>query len=313
MATSAGHWWFDLVNAGTNLRTHVTYFHGERDSWDSWATIRKANPLWNLDPNFRRKLLEERDKARFDSRLKAQFLSFRLNVPTMDESLTLLQPEDWQTVVDREPGPRDGQPVVGIDLGAGRAWSSAVAIFPSGRIEAFALAPGVPDIQAQERRDRVPKGLYQQLADDGLLLTADGLRVPTVGQLWAGILERWGIPIVTVADRFREADLRDAIGDAPLEPRVWRWSEAGEDIRSLRRGALDGPYSVGVGADLIAASLSVAQVKNDDATGNTRLEKRGSNNQSRDDVAAALMLASGCWERMIVNPPTEASVIGLVQ
>ena len=43
---------------------------------------------------------------------------------------------------------------------------------------------------------------------------------------------------------------------------------------------------------LLAASLSVALVKNDDQ-GNTRLAKRGSNNTARDDVAAALVLAAG--------------------
>ena len=40
---------------------------------------------------------------------------------------------------------------------------------------------------------------------------------------------------------------------------------------------------------LLAASLSVALVKNDDQ-GNVRLSKNGSNNTARDDVAAAVAL-----------------------
>jgi len=43
--------------------------------------------------------------------------------------------------------------------------------------------------------------------------------------------------------------------------------------------------------DLLTASLSAALVKNDDQ-GNTRLEKRSTHNLARDDVAAALVLAS---------------------
>ena len=49
-------------------------------------------------------------------------------------------------------------------------------------------------------------------------------------------------------------------------------------------------------ATLIGASLAVARVKSDDA-GSMRLVKRGTNNQSRDDVAAALTLAAGAYER----------------
>ena len=61
--------------------------------------------------------------------------------------------------------------------------------------------------------------------------------------------------------------------------------------------AKDGPLSVAAeAATLIGASLAVARVKSDDA-GSMRLVKRGTNNQSRDDVAAALTLAAGAYER----------------
>lgn len=69
---------------------------------------------------------------------------------------------------------RFGRPVVGLDLGGGRAWSAAVAVWPSGRVEAAALAPGTPDLADQERRDRVPSGTYQRLAAAGPAL--DGRR-----------------------------------------------------------------------------------------------------------------------------------------
>ena len=79
----------------------------------------------------------------------------------------LLTIEDWAEVTGREVPEAEGRPIVGVDLGGGRAWSAAVAMFPSGRIDALAVCPGIPDIEAQERRDRVASGTYRRLADTG--------------------------------------------------------------------------------------------------------------------------------------------------
>ena len=115
---------------------------------------------------------------------------------------------------------REGRPIVGIDLGAGRAWSAAVALWRNGRVEALAVVP-----------------------------------------------------------------------------RVARWSEASEDIRATRKLALDGPLAIAPESRaLLTASLAAAMVANDDA-GNVRMVKRGTNNQARDDVAAALVLAAGALAR----------------
>ena len=160
---SPGHWWYDLVDAGTQGSTYVQKLVGDAETWDRWPTIRKANPLKAKYAESRAVLLEERDAARRDSRLKADFLSYRLNVPTQDESSQLLLLDDWLLATARPEGLPAGRPIVGIDLGGGRAWSAAVAVWQSGRMEAIACAPGIPDLDAQERRDNVPTGgnLYQ--------------------------------------------------------------------------------------------------------------------------------------------------------
>ena len=54
MATSSGQWWHDLITDGTKGRTHVQHFKGEIETWDKWATIRRANPLITLDAHTRR-------------------------------------------------------------------------------------------------------------------------------------------------------------------------------------------------------------------------------------------------------------------
>ena len=188
-----------------------------------------------------------------------------------------------------------GRPIVGVDLGGGRAWSAAVAVWRSGRVEARAVAPGVPSIAEQEKRDRVPSGTYQRLVDDGTLVVATGKRVPPVSLLMAHVMP-W-LPEAVVCDRFRLPELQDCGARVRIVPRVARWSEAAEDIRGLRRLAADGPLAVDHGSrSLIQASLSVARVKNDDQ-GSVRLVKDGTNNTARDDVAAALTLAAGALAR----------------
>ena len=286
LAPATSGWWHDLVSDGAHGSTYVQALVGDRERWDTWGEIRRCNPLTAISFDFSRKLKEEREAARRDTRLKARFLSYRLNVPASDESEMLLTVDDFKRMAARPAPERDGRPIVGVDIGANRSWSAAVAIWKSGRIECMAVAPGIPDLAAQEKRDRVPGETYRKLADAGLLQCAEGLRVQPPALLWAGILEAWGAPAQIVCDRFRLADLQDAVNGAVyVEPRVTRWSDASADIRALRKGVLDGGFAIPAAYQpLLAASLAVASVQNDDS-GNVRLVKKGVNNTSRDDVA----------------------------
>ncbi len=302
LAPAVSGWWHDLIDGGTHGATYVQALQGDANKWDYWPEIRRCNPLTAVSPEFRKKLLAERDAARADSRLKARFLSYRLNLPSGDESTMLLTVDDWERVTARAVGDTDGRPLVGIDLGGGRAWSAAVAIWQSGRIEAIAVCPGIPSLADQERRDRVPAGTYQRLYDGGQLRLAHGLRVQPPAALMDAVRAAWGDPALILCDRFRESDLLDCGGKARIETRVTRWSEAAADIRALRKLSADGPLSCAPeSAPLIAASLSSAMVEND-TSGNTRLRKRGSNNTGRDDVAAALTLVAGAYARAMDRP-----------
>ena len=296
LAPAAGGWWHELVNRGSRGSVHVTALQGDADRWDQWPVIRAANPLTAISGPFRSKLLDERNEARADERLKARFLSYRLNLPTRDSSEMLLTAGEWQTVEARKLGAREGRPVVGLDIGAGRAWSAAVALWPSGRIEAHALAPGSPSVEKQEKRNRVPAGTYERLVEAGAL-TTDGARlVPRIGPLLNRVM-RWR-PLTLTCDRFRLGEILDAArGRVPVLPRVARWSSSTSDIRALRRLALDGPLSVAPGArELLRASLSVSYIENDDA-GNVRMVKKFQGNRARDDVSQSLTLAAGAMAR----------------
>ena len=303
-----GHWFYDLVDAGTQGSTFVQSLVGDAETWDKWATIRKANPLKAKYAESRAVLLEERDAARRDSRLKARYLSYRLNVPTQDESTQLLTVDDWKLVEARPQGIPSGRPIVGVDLGGGRAWSAAVAVWQSGRMEAIACAPGIPSIEDQERRDNVPSGVYVKLMRSGALTLAQGMRVQPPSALWEAICDRWGVPVKIVCDRFRLNDLRDTVGNAcKIEPRVTQWSSSSADIRALRKICRDGPLSVDPQSrNLLVVSMSAAYVENDNA-GNVRLIKKGHDNKARDDVAAAAVLAAGAFERASSAPVRKLS------
>ena len=296
-------WWPELVERGSHRSTYVMHLAGDPETWDSWPTIRKANPLTAVSADFRRKLLEERDEARRDTRLKARFLSYRLNVPSGDESTMLLTVDDWQAVLAREVPARAGRPIVGVDLGSGRAWSAAVAMYSSGRVEALAIAPGLPSIDEQEKRDRVPRTTYSRLVEAGSLHVAEGLRVQPPGQLWAAVCATWGRPARVLCDYFRLPELKDVVrAEAPIFPRRPLWSTAAEDIRGVRRLAKDGPLSCAPESrGLLTASLAAALVKNDEH-GNVRMVKRGTNGEARDDVVAALCLSAGSLERELAKP-----------
>ena len=192
LAPALDGWWVDLIGRGSRRSTRVHVLRGDIKRWDKWPTIAGCNPLMRLYPESRETLLEERDDAQGDPRLRAAFQSYRLNVPSLDETSVLLTTGDWELATARQVAPRQARPIVGLDLGRDRSWSAAVGWWPAtGRVEAAAVAPGLPGLPAQEKRDKVPAGTYLRLVDAGLLTLADGLRVVPPGMLVDRVRE-WG-------------------------------------------------------------------------------------------------------------------------
>ena len=301
LAPAVSGWWHQLVQAGSHGSVYVQALQGDREKWNTWEEVSKCNPLTKISPEFRKKLRQELAEAQADTRLAARFKSYRLNVPSGDESTMLLTIDDFEKVLQRPVAERVGKALVAVDLGENRAFSAAVAVWKTGVVAALAVCPGIPDIPALEKRDRVASGTYQQLVDAGTLRIAHDLEVPPVAMLIDHLTSEWGRPASIIADRHREGNLRDASQGIPIEPRVTRWFEAASDIRDLRRLCKDGPFSLEESSrSLMAASLSVATIKSDD-TGNSRLIK-SSQNTARDDVAAGWLLAAGAYSRAMAKP-----------
>ena len=93
---------------------------------------------------------------------------------------------------------------------AGRgAGPAACAVWPSGRVESWALAPGVPSLSEAEREDQVPEGAYRELVRSGGLSVDDARAVPDIGLLLSRIWD-WE-PTVLVSDPYRAAELHQVV------------------------------------------------------------------------------------------------------
>lgn len=263
----------------------------------------KANPGLSHLPDLENRIRKDAAEARRDEAALQSFRALRLNLGVSDvvESV-LLDVADWDRVCGRPVPDREGRPIVGLDLGGGRAWCGANACWRNGRIEALAVANGETPVDQQERRDRVPAGTYRRLFDAGLVTTDGERRVPRV-EVVVDRIRQWR-PSLIITDRFRHPELLDAKPPCSVYARKLLPSEWDFDIRAVRRFAADGPLSCDPASrPLVEASLSVSEVRTDES-GVSKLIKRGHHNAARDDVACALALACGGLARVPVRPRT---------
>ena len=133
-----GGWWRELIAAGNQPGIYVQSHAADPAKWNHWREALRVNPVARVNPLLRQALRRELDEAKRDSRAKARWMSFRLNVPSADEISVLLTVSEFERVLDRDVPLRVGRPTVGVDCGAGRAWSAATATWANGRTESIA-------------------------------------------------------------------------------------------------------------------------------------------------------------------------------
>ena len=218
----------------------------------------------------------------------------------------LIDAGTWETIEgDRE---RAGAATWGCDLGTSAAMSAIAAYWPeAGRLESVAAFPHEPSLAERGLRDGVG-GLYQRCSERGELIVS-GQRAVALGGLLAEALDRFGRPARIVADRWREAELRDALDaagvpPAALEIRGQGFKDGAEDVRGFRRAVLEGRVTPGPSL-LLRYAMSDARVTTDPA-GNSKLAKSsegGRRARARDDAAAAAILAVAAGTRQGAKPP----------
>ena len=177
---AVGSWWQTFIEAGSGPGKHVQLIQGNEKTWRSWDAVLAANPCTAINPNLVRTLRREHDEALQNERAASAFLRFRMNVnaPEVTHAQPLITAAEFERVCARPVPACAGAPIVGIDLGGNRSWSAAAAIWPSGRVEAWAVAPGLPALAAQEHQDQVADGTYSELVKSGGLSVDAGRAVP---------------------------------------------------------------------------------------------------------------------------------------
>lgn len=208
--TGPASWWPSFVASGNTEGRHVALLQADPEKWTNFDEVLRVNPVSAINPHLRRVLEREHRAALSSERAARPFRQYRLNIPgeAVDQQ-PLVTAAEWARVCARPVPECEGNPLVGVDLGGSRSWSAAAAIWPSGRVESWALAPGVPSLSEQEREDQVSDGAYVELARSGGLAVDDAHAVPDIGLLLSRICD-WE-PTVLVSDPYRAAELHQVV------------------------------------------------------------------------------------------------------
>ena len=290
--TGPASWWPATVAAGSGDATHVSLLQADPDRWESFDEVLRVNPVAAVNPHLRHALEREHKAALESDRAARTFRNYRLNLPgdPVDQQ-PLVTTAEWERVCARAVPDSEGAPIVGLDLGGTRSWSAASSIFPSGRIEAWAIAPGVPSLSDQEKEDQVAPGTYLQLVQSGGLAVDEGRAVPSIERLLARVWN-WN-PTAIICDNYRAPELHQVVsGRARVIERARSGGEATSNIQALRSLLLDTQAGV---TEPSRALLGAAWAQTNLVINNEGLVKvtKVDARRSRDDAAASLLLAAG--------------------
>lgn len=307
---SGDHWFSKELRSADHVQVYAAPSRlpiGQRRTWI------RANPSLPWMPHLEAKIRAEAVRAKADPALMPAFEALRLNrgMPDTGRSV-LLDARTWERI---EAPPEvvaqlmSGEFVLGMDLGSSAAMSAAAGFWPeTGALLAIACFPELPGLPERGIRDGVG-GRYVLMEREGSLIVA-GRRVSDVPSLLQTVLSSWGRPSAIVADRWRDAELRDALDVAGFPPaafvsRGMGWRDGAADVRGFRAACLGGRVFPARSL-LMRSAMSEARVVGDTA-GNEKLAKGAAGGRrayARDDAAAAAILAVAEGERRRLKPST---------
>jgi phage terminase large subunit-like protein len=223
----------------------------------------------------------------------SNFRLYNLNQRVSGESRDmLLSVDDWLNCEVEDPPPREGQVVIGLDLGGSASMSAAALYWPqSTRLECYAWYPSKPSLLDRGHADGVASR-YTEMARRGELSTLGVATVPVVP--WLGEVMRHveGETVAAlVMDRYKQSELGEAIDRAGIRCAiVWRgmgFKDGGEDAERFRRACFDGRVKAAPSLLLRSAFSDCVCLR--DPANNIKLAKARS--LGRIDAASASVLA----------------------
>ncbi|ARN83469.1 terminase [Methylocystis bryophila] len=228
----------------------------------------------------------------------------RVSGETRDLLLTV---DEWVGCETADLPPRQGQCVVGIDLGGSASMTAAAFYWPaSGRLECLGTFPSKPSLLDRGQNDGV-SGRYVEMQERGELSTLGDQTVPVAPWLVEVMRHVEDEPIAALtADRYKQSELGEALQRAGVRaPIVWRgqgFRDGGEDCERFRRACFDG--RVKAKPSLLLRSAFADAVTLRDPANNLKLAKARSN--GRIDAAAATVLAVAEGARIAGRPARQA-------
>ena len=265
------HWFSQMLRDAPYHQLHAAAKDAPIFRATTWA---KANPSLRYLPSLKAQIKTEAAAARRDGVMLQSFKSLRLNMGLADVVAgVLLEAGTWASI--EGDADRNGEYVLGLDLGGSTAQSAAAAWWPkSGRLEGFAVFPENPPLATRASNDGAGN-LYSECHRRGELLLA-GEMVADIRELLTEALDRWGSPAAIAADRFKKAELighLNALDFPEADLVLWGmgWRDGSEDVRQFQLAALAG-HLVPVKSLLMRASMSEARLLGDVA-GNWKLAK----------------------------------------
>lgn len=286
------HWFAKMLREADYAQVHAA---AEDAPPFQVRTIRRANPSYGHLPSLRARLAQEAREARRDPALLASWRALRLNQGVEDAEVSVLLDAGLWASCEGEAA-LSGPVVWGVDLGTSAAQSAVAAFWPAtGALRVLACFPAEPTLAERGLADGVGR-LYVECAARGELLTL-GRRSVDVPALLSVALDRFGRPVRIVADRWRAAELADALDKAGVPPAVLEvrgmgYQDGGADVRAFRRAFADGNVTP-LPSRLLRSAMAEARTVADPA-GNAKLSKGaqgGRRLRARDDAAAAAVLA----------------------
>ena len=306
---AVGSWWQTFIEAGSGPGKHVQLIQGNEKTWRDWDAVLAANPVCAISKSMVRTLKREHDEALASDRAASAFLRYRMNInsPEVTHAQPLISEGEWGRVVSRPVPACEGKPIIGVDLGGNRSWSAAAALWPNGRIESFAVAPGIPSLAEQERQDQVPDSTYTDLVRSGGLTVDEGNHVPSIERLLSRVWP-WE-PLCIISDPYRSAELVQAVGGrVRILERARGGAESTSNVMALRSLLLDSNAGVtSASRDLLGAAFQQTNLVID-SNGLSKVVKLDQR-RSRDDSAMALLLAAGERARRPAPVELRAAVI----
>ena len=308
MPADDNHWFSKWLTGGADYAQ--VHSANEDDKPFQKRTWVKANPSLIHMPHLEDAIRAHASKAKKDDSQLQSFRSLRLNAGVADVGrAVVLNANTWRTLCEVDTLPeRQGKAIWGIDLGSGAAMSAIACYEPvSGYLEVISAFPNIPSLSERGSKDAV-NDLYVKMFNRGELITVGG-RTTDISELVEIARDTWGNPDRVCCDRWRQAELEDALdanglANIPVVLRGMGFRDGGDDMRRFRRAAVEGRIKTPV--SLLMRSAIAGAVVVSDPAGNSKLAKARDTSERRDghrdDALAAAILAVG---EGIRNPPKQ--------